>query len=33
MVETKVVAVLKLHVRELRLNGKKRNRLKKEKTI
>jgi hypothetical protein len=33
MVETKVVAVPKLHVRELRLNGKKRNRLKKEKAI
>jgi hypothetical protein len=31
MVETKVDAVPKLHTRELRLNGRKRNRLKGEK--
>jgi hypothetical protein len=33
MVETKVDAVLKLRVRELWLNGRKRNRLKREKAI
>jgi hypothetical protein len=33
MVETKVDAVPKLRVRELRLNGRKRNRLKGEKAI
>jgi hypothetical protein len=33
MVETNVDAVLKLHARELRLNGRKRNRLKGETAI
>jgi hypothetical protein len=33
MVETKVDVVPKLHARELRLNGKKRNQLKGEKAI
>jgi hypothetical protein len=33
MVETKVDAVPKLHARELRLNGRKRNQLKGKKTI
>jgi hypothetical protein len=33
MIETKVDVVLKLRVRELRLNGRKRNRLKGEKAI
>jgi hypothetical protein len=33
MIGTKVDAVLKLHARELRLNGRKRNRLKGEKAI
>jgi hypothetical protein len=33
MVRTKVDAVLKLHARVLRLNGRKRNRLKREKAI